>query len=190
MNAKQAIEVLQAELSAGKEKGVGNVNVDSLNSYLERLKVHAEQNATSPEAELQDAEHLHQWDLEMVKSGLEAGTNALKTCFLVSGGSAAALLAFAGSAWSALKPEGLEALASTMALLGWAVFFTGIATAITYLAQYFFAERLKWHERAGDVCQWSAVALVVLAYMLILLAYLQAGKMFSMFNIVRAIPVN
>jgi hypothetical protein len=77
-----------------------------------------------------------------------------------------------------------------MALLGWAIFATGVATAITYLAQYFFAERLKWHERVGDVCQWSAVSLVFGAYVLILLAYLQAGKMFSMFNIVRAIPVN
>ena len=190
MDAKQAIEVLQTELKASKAKGVATVNVDSLNSYLEQLKAHAMQNAASPEAGLQDAEHLHQWGLEMVRSGLEAGTNALKTCFLVSGGSAAALLAFAGSAWSALKPEGLEALALTMALLGWAIFATGVATAITYLAQYFFAERLKWHERVGDVCQWSAVSLVFGAYVLILLAYLQAGKMFSMFNIVRAIPVN
>lgn len=77
-----------------------------------------------------------------------------------------------------------------MALLGWALFATGIATAITYLAQYFFADRLEWHERAGDVCQWSAVSLVMASYVLILLAYLQAGKMLSMFNIVKAIPVN
>lgn len=65
------------------------------------------------------------------------GYQRTEDVFLVSGGSAAALLAFAGSAWSALKPEGIEALALTMALLGWAVFATGIATAITYLAQYF-----------------------------------------------------
>lgn len=190
MDAKQAIEVLQTDLKNNKEKGFTTVNVDALDKYLEQLKGHAMQNASSPETELQDAEHSHQWDIEMVRSGWEASTNALKTCFLVSGGSAAALLAFAGSAWSALKPEGLEALALTMALLGWAVFATGIATALTYLAQYFFAERLKWHERAGDVCQWSAVSLVVAAYVLILIAYLQAGKMFSLFNIVKAIPIN
>jgi len=190
MDAKQAIEVLQNDLKSNKEKGLTTVNVDTLDQYLEQLKSHAMQNVGSPETELQDAEHSHQWDIEMVRSGWEAGTNALKTCFLVSGGSAAALLAFAGSAWSALKPEGLEALALTMALLGWALFATGIATAITYLAQYFFADRLKWHERAGDVCQWSAVSLVMASYVLILLAYLQAGKMLSMFNIVPAIPVN
>lgn len=190
MDAKQAIEVLQTDLKNTKEKGFMTVNVDALDKYPEQLKGHAMQNASSPETELQDAEHSHQWDIEMVRSGWEASTNALKTCFLVSGGSAAALLAFAGSAWSALKPEGLEALALTMALLGWAVFATGIATALTYLAQYFFAERQKWHERAGDVCQWSAVSLVVVAYGLVLLAYLQAGKMFSLFNIVKAIPIN
>jgi len=190
MDAKQAIEVLQNDLKSNKAKGLTTVNVDALDKYLEQLKGHAMQSSASPEIELQDAEHLHQWDIEMVRSGWDASANALKTCFLVSGGSAAALLAFAGSAWSALKPEGLEALALTMALLGWAVFVTGIATAITYLAQYFFAERLKWHEQAGDLCQWSAVLLVVASYALILIAYLQAGKMFSMFNVVRMIPVS
>ena len=190
MDANQAIEVLQKDLKNNREKGHTTISIDALDKHLEQLKRRAMENSCSPDTELQDAEHSHQWNIEMVRSGWEAGTNALKTCFLVSGGSAAALLAFAGSAWSALKPEGIEALALTMALLGWAVFATGIATAITYLAQYFFGERLAWHERAGDVCQWLAVVLVVGAYVLILLAYLQAGRMFSMFNIVRAIPIS
>ncbi|MOA52150.1 hypothetical protein D3C78_1753950 [compost metagenome] len=56
---------------------------------------------------------------------------------LIAGGSAAALLAFAGSACSGLKPEGIEALSHTLVYLGTAIFLTGLATAVTYLAQYF-----------------------------------------------------
>ncbi|WP_236238396.1 hypothetical protein [Pseudomonas faucium] len=187
MDSHQTIDVIQRALTERKDLGDKSVTIDSLEGFLEALK-HTGQ-LQSPEQYLQSEEHTHQWGVEMVRSGIEAGSQALKTCLLISGGSAAALLAFAGSAWSALKPEGIEALSKTMMYLGIAILLTGLATAFTYLSQYFFAERKSWHERAGDCCQWTACGLVLGAYGLVFTAYLQASDMLTMFNVVKYFPI-
>jgi hypothetical protein len=98
--------------------------------------------------------------------------------------------AFAGSAWSALKPEGIAALSQTMFYLSIAIFLTGIASSMAYLAQYFFAERLSWHKRAGGLCQWGACALVLAAYVLVFMAFMQAGDMLTMFKVVKLFPAS
>lgn len=187
MDSHQTINVIQKALTERKGLGETSVTIDSLEGFLEALRNSGQ--LQSPEQCLQAEEHTHQWGVEMVRSGIEAGSQALKTCLLISGGSAAALLAFAGTAWSALKPEGIEALSKTMMYLGIAILLTGLATAFTYLSQYFFAERKSWHERAGDCCQWTACSLVLGAYGLVFTAYLQASNMLTMFNVVKSISI-
>ncbi|MFJ4376270.1 hypothetical protein ACIP1T_27120 [Pseudomonas japonica] len=187
MDNHQTIDVIQKALVERKASGETTVPIAMLEAYLDQLR-----HIPPPgiiEQHLQTTEHTHQWGVEMVRSGIEAGAHALKTCLLISGGSAAALLAFAGSAWSALKPEGIEALSQTMMYLAIAILLTGLATAFTYLSQYFFAERLPWHERAGDCCQWTACGLVVGAYGLVFTAYLAASDMLTLFKVVKIIPV-
>ncbi len=187
MDSHQTIDVIQKALTERKGLGDTSVTIDSLEGFLEALK-HSGQ-LQSPEQYLQSEEHTHQWGVEMVRSGIEAGANALKTCLLISGGSAAALLAFAGSAWSGLKPEGLEALSVTLIYLSIAIVLTGAATAFRYLSQYFFAERLPWHRRTGNYLQWLTCSLVLAAYIFVSLAFLKAGDMMTMFKVVKAIPV-
>ncbi|OUM71644.1 hypothetical protein AUC60_22015 [Pseudomonas caspiana] len=126
----------------------------------------------------------------MVRSGIAAGSNALKTCLLISGGSAVALLAFAGSAWSALTQAGLTTLGQILTRLAIAILLTGGASCITYLCQYFFAERLAWHSRAGDICQWIASGLVVGAYGFVGWALMSAGDIMSMFKTVKVFPIH
>lgn len=125
MDSHQTIDVIQRALTERKDLGDKSVTIDSLEGFLEALKRIGQ--LQSPEQYLQSEEHTHQWGVEMVRSGIEAGAHALKTCLLISGGSAAALLAFAGSAWSALKPAGIEALSKTMMYLGIAILLTGLA---------------------------------------------------------------
>lgn len=187
MDAHQIIDHIKKAVAERKQTGESSVSLATLDAYLDRIKQSDLSN--SPEERLQEIEHEHQWNVEMVRSGIESGANALKTCLLISGGSAAALLAFASSAWSALKPEGIEALSWTMLYLGAAIVLTGLASALTYLTQYFFADRLPWHNRAGDYCQWTACFLVIAAYGFVATAYFQAGDMLTMFKLVKAIPV-
>lgn len=187
MDSHQTIEAIRKALSEHKDLGETSVTIESLEGFLVALKNSGK--LQSPEQHLQSEEHTHQWSVEMVRSGIEAGAQALKTCFLISGGSAAALLAFASSAWSALKPEGIEALSKTMMYLGIAILLTGLASALAYLTQYFFAERKSWHERAGDCCQWTACSLVLGAYGLVVRAYFEASDMLTMFNVVKPISI-
>jgi hypothetical protein len=187
MGAHQVIDQIKQAVAERKQAGKRSVSLTALDNYLDRIK--QSDLSSSPEERLQEAEHEHQWNVEMVRSGIESGANALKTCLLISGGSAAALLAFASSAWSALRPEGIEALSRTMVCLGTAIFLTGLASAFTYLTQYFFADRLPWHNRAGDCCQWTACFLVIVAYGFVGAAYFQAGDMLTMFKLVKPIPV-
>lgn len=188
MDAHQTIDTIKTALAERRQHGETAVPIELLEGYLDRFSQVVDHQ--SPEQRLQAEEHNHQWGVEMVRSGIESGAQALKTCLLISGGSAAALLAFAGSAWSALKPEGMTALSQTMFYLGIAIFLTGMASSLAYLAQYFFAERLSWHNRAGDLFQWGACALVLAAYVLVFMAFMQAGDMLTMFKIVKSFPVS
>lgn len=187
MDAYQMIDHIQKAVAERKQAGESSVSLTTLDDYLDRLK--KSDLPSSPEKRLQETEHEHQWNVEMVRSGIEAGAQALKTCLLISGGSAAALLAFAGSAWSALTPQGIDTLSWTMTYLGAAIVLIGLASALTYLTQYFFADRLPWHNRAGDVCQWTACGLVVIAYGFVGAAYFQAGNMLTMFNLIKSTSV-
>jgi hypothetical protein len=187
MDAVEAIGKLKKAVQERQEKGQETVNLDALASYLEQLEKDA---GTSIEVALQESEHKHEWGIEMVRSGIDAGSHALKTCILISGGAAVALLAFAGSAWSALTPAGLATLGSILTRLAVAILLAGFATCVTYLCQYFFAERKHWHERAGDICQWIAASLVLAAYIAVGWALLSAGDIMSMFKTVKVFPVN
>lgn len=182
----EVITVIQKAIAERKAAGHQAIGVDDLQSFLEGIK--GQRDAAVQQA-LQESDHGHQWNLEMVRSGISAGSNALKTCLLISGGSAAALLAFAGTAWSSLTEQGLATLASMLGWLAWAILATGVASSVTYLSQYFFAERLSWHELAGDICQWVASGLVGLSYIFVFIAYLQASGLMMMFKIVKVIPL-
>lgn len=177
---------LERVLAQIKARGHQTIEIDDLLRLVEEIK---REKGVATQLILQGEEHGHQWDLEMVRSGINAGTNALKTSLLISGGSAAALLAFAGSAWSSLTEAGLATLASMLGWLAWAILSTGGASSVTYLSQYFFAERLPWHKKAGDNCQWFASALVALSYLFVFIAYLKASELMMMFKVVKAIPL-
>lgn len=83
MDSHQTIDVIQRALTKRKDLGAKSVSIDSLEGFLGALK-HTGQ-LQSPEQYLQSEEHTHQWGVEMVRSGIEAGSQALKTCILISG---------------------------------------------------------------------------------------------------------
>ncbi|HGM5550423.1 TPA: hypothetical protein ACKP2V_000660 [Pseudomonas putida] len=132
----------------------------------------------------------HQWEVETWRSSVEASQSVLKASLVITGGSAVALLAFAGSAWNSLKPEGIESLGITLKILGFAIFLTALAGCSKYLAQHFYLLRKPQHKKIGNRFQNLFLILIISSYGLILAAYFEAGNMLSMFNIVRPIMIN
>ena len=95
METKEAIELPKSDLAALKEQGQDNVPIAGLQEYLSGLEKAA---ATSTELR----NHAHQGllaqydararlDLEMFKSVLDAGKEALKAAMFINGGAAVAL---------------------------------------------------------------------------------------------------
>lgn len=176
-------------------KGSRNAAADiaTLESLLEKLKSN---NLTEDEDEepleltIQINEQEHQWEVEAWRSSVEASQSVLKACLVITGGSAVALLAFAGSAWNSLKPEGIESLGITLKTLGFAIFLTALSGCSKYLAQHYYLVRKPEHKKIGDRFQNLFLVLIISSYGLILAAYFEAGNMLSMFNIVRPILIN
>jgi hypothetical protein len=74
--------------------------------------------------------------LEVFKSVISAGQNALKSVILINGGAAVALLAFIGSIWNeSIDDIAIKKLLISMAIFVVGVLLGGIAAGLTYLVQ-------------------------------------------------------
>ena len=113
------------------------------------------------------AENAHQ--VEMFKSVILAGQNALKSVILINGGAAVAILAFVGSTWdkSANTNVGKKLLIS-MVLFAFGVLAGGIASGLTYLAQRAYADEKR--RKLGDRLNLAIIFAVIAAYLLFVIA--------------------
>ncbi|WP_223430032.1 hypothetical protein [Pseudomonas sp. GL-B-26] len=197
MRSDDTIKFIRSHLEQLKDNSNAAADIATLESLLKKLK---NNNFTEEEEDDDDEDPLeltlqindqeHQWEVEEWRSSVEASQSVIKACLVITGGSAAALLAFAGSAWSSLKPEGIESLGITLKILGFAIFLTALAGCSKYLAQHHYLEREPNHKTIGNRFQNLFLTLIISSYGLILAAYFEAGNMLSMFNVVRPILIN
>ncbi|MFV3334092.1 hypothetical protein ACNFIA_24425 [Pseudomonas sp. NY15437] len=193
MNAKQTIEEVRNQLALLKRQGTHQVNVDGLDAYLKDLSAAIENSMSIDQINIdfqkQENDFNNQSAQRLFDSVIGNGQAALKTSILVGGGSAAALLAFASSAWRSLKPEGLEALSLSVFLLAIGVLCSAIASGMSYVAQYFFHSSFydehKAKERIGHGANIASNALVVVAYILYGVASWNVYKMLGWLEIVK-----
>lgn len=199
MDARKALELVQDEVVKARDDfNVTSIHPDNLLNLLDSVRRQAEDQepleAHNREFHRLNLEHQHASAQELFRSTVAAGQSAMKAALIVSGGSAAALLAFAGSAWSALKPDGIDFLAYALVLLAFALLSSTVSVGFTYLTQSSYMD--GWGEaddcaadRRGDCFNFISCGLVILAYGLIFSAYVCAFFMLREFNIVPAIPI-
>jgi hypothetical protein len=143
MESTDAISKLKADLAALRKDGNATVHIDKLEGYLESLNQEAKESL-----ELRKLEHqgsLAQYDamnrsgLEMFRTVIEAGKEALNAALLINGGAVVAVLSFLG-ATVGKAASGALGLALTTPLLcfGCGVLSTGLAFAGRYFTQYFY----------------------------------------------------
>lgn len=153
----------------------------------------------SPDTSASDIERIrsHVASLIPVSHGsvITFATEALKAAALISGGSAAATMAFMGALLSARQYELASWLPWSLRMFVAALFCTCVATGLSYLAQLLYGWTLmsaKWalepppfhiparHQGlkhlAGLAFQAGAVLAVVAAYLLVLVGYLAAYR--------------
>ena len=149
MKTEDVIALFDKTLDEATAKGARTIDVDALKQWVAGLRRIAEAQSAQMAAEeqkrtqmsfenwLETNKQRHEWQLEGFRSVIQVGQSALKTCILVNGGAAVALLAFVGHLVEQAKPQiPVRSLALAMAVFVGGVFAGGLASAFTYLSQW------------------------------------------------------
>lgn len=132
MEPSQVVDRLKAALSEIKDKGEGTVSIGALERYLEALRADAGQSIEILKLDTQrslaslDVQTKH--SIEMFKSVIESGREALNALILINGGAVIALLGFMGATISKGLPQSLGAS------LTWAILYFGFGVLMGALA--------------------------------------------------------
>lgn len=173
MELRQVIEELSRQVELAKDRGLKDVSIESLEVYMivlrERIEKHTPLTTANIELQRQANEHDFQQNHAMFRSVIDSGQAALKANILVGGGAAAALLAFASSAWKALNPAGVELLGLTIFLLACGVVLAVIAGGVTYLSQGLYYDGMDkpdscWETRLGNALRYTSLTLTATSY--------------------------
>ncbi|WP_460128003.1 hypothetical protein [Pseudomonas sp. S3_A09] len=124
--------------------------------HIERLK-----------AQLQILVEAHKGDhassLEMFKSVIQSGQNAVKTAFLMNGGASVAILAFIGKLTESNK-QSIPEFAWTLTLFVTGVFLISVTAGLTYLSQWLYADESARKQKAGFVLNIGAIIIGLGSY--------------------------
>ncbi|UXJ55048.1 hypothetical protein [Pseudomonas citronellolis] len=197
MNGREVVTLIQQQLSEVKAQGINEVMIDNLQNYLQHLAENIQQQVPLDQVNIdfqkQANEFNNQSSQELFRSVINSGQSALRTSILVGGGSAAALLAFASSAWRSLRPEGLELLAMGVFLLAAGVLCSAIATGMNYVGQYCYHSSFnsdsKMADKIGDSANIISNVLVVVSYCLYGVACWKVYGMLGLFNVVKPLSM-
>lgn len=138
-------------LTSGLDKFIDSANDESESILIERLKAHLQ-------AEVEKEKYNHSADLEMFKSVIQTGQNALRAIVLLNGGAAVALLAFIGKLADVSRLNiPLFAVPLTIFVVG--AFLSTISSGLTYLTQLLYSEMGKWRNRTGVFLQIVSIIL-------------------------------
>jgi len=185
METTEAIAKLRQDLQTVKGTGRRWVAIEALEAYLDGLEKGAAQSAESRRLEYQrllahyDAQ-IKTW-IEMFKSVIDAGKEALNALLLINGGAVVALLGFLGAN---IAKEGSAALGmrltSSLLLFGVGVLLGAVAFGVRYLSQAVYAvERNK----IGSTLNVLTILIAIAGYIVfgfgVYGAYLAFGKHFA-----------
>lgn len=146
-----------------KDDGVEFIGTDKLIDYLSALKDNEQQSHEEILERLKATNQLHierykqvsAVNLESFRSVVAAGANASKSCMLINGGAAVALLAFVGNIWNKSPSAGtVTEIAYGILFFCIGVGFAALCTGITYIAQYCYSS-IDFDDDSDKKCKWE-----------------------------------
>jgi hypothetical protein len=172
MSAKEFAGQLKQTIEGLKNNGTAAIYCDNLIAYLEEVI-----NSPSPVVTQAELEHYkaqlqvwveaekrnHASDLEMFRSVIQAGQNAVKSSFLLNGGASVALLAFIGKLTEEQQSK-IPAFADSLTIFVTGVFAIALASGVTYLSQWFYAESESWKQKTGFALNMVSIVLGLSSY--------------------------
>ena len=164
MSAQQFAEKLKETIQGIKESGTAAIYCDNLIAYLEDVAKSPSQSPTEAELEkykadlqlhIEQNKNYHTSHLEMFRSVITSGQNAIRSSFLMNGGASVALLAFIGHL-AAIKPESVVLFAGVLMPFVFGVLAMTLTSGFTYLSQWLYDSpdvgAQKWGFRLNVAC--------------------------------------
>ena len=167
MSAKEFAEMLRKIVVDMKANGTEEIHCDNLIAYSKEVidspspiisNAEMERFKTDLQILVEQTKATHFANLEMFKSVIEAGHNAIKASFLLNGGSAVALLAFI-SKLTELHKDKVPEFAGSLKIFVIGVFLVTVVSGVTYLSQWFYAGYNGWKTKVGF---WLNVLAIIL----------------------------
>ncbi|WP_417542941.1 hypothetical protein [Methylophaga thalassica] len=131
MDGKDVIYALREYLDHFKSQ---NIHTLPISSFEHQVSL-AEKFATQCN---EDKRMKHEESLELLKSVISSGANAIKAAILINGGGAVALLAFAGNAKDNPILVNIDSISLALFVFCLGVFLASLSSGITYFTQYLF----------------------------------------------------
>jgi hypothetical protein len=153
MKATDFARKLKEDIEQAKAQGVEKIRSENLISYLSEMEKNLESQSEADieihRANLQkwieDHKNAHAHSVEMFRSVIAAGQNALRTSFLMNGGASVAILAFIGHL-AATSSDNITLFSSVLSIFVIGVLVSAVASGTTYLSQWFYASGDKYHK--------------------------------------------
>jgi hypothetical protein len=157
MSAKEFASQLKQTIQDIKAKGAAAVDCDNLIAYLDEVVASPSVVVTPAELEhykaqlqieIEQSRGQHASDLEMFRSVITAGQNAIRSSFLLNGGAAVAVLAFI-SKLTESQTDKVSLFSESLLPFVAGVFAISFSSGLTYLSQWFYATDDGWKIRTG-----------------------------------------
>ncbi|MFC3816594.1 hypothetical protein [Lysobacter sp. GCM10012299] len=174
MEPKALIDSVITELDRFKGTGNHQISVEAMKRYMEGMKASAttslEERRIAHEGSLAQYSATTQYNLEMFKSVMDAGRNAIQALLIINGGAVIAMLGMLSNL--AGKPTG-DVLARLLALpllqFGIGVLLAASCYAVRYFSQACYAEAPEeggiWF-KAGQALTLAAILVGISGYVL------------------------
>lgn len=199
MSVKNFAKEMRESIEEIKGNGTAALYCDNIIEYLQTVEnapepVPTEVDMENYKARLQSAENTrklqHDSNLEMFRSVITAGQNAMRTSLLLNGGAAVALLAFIGhlatcsstGTCAGLKPV-IHGLSISLSMFALGALCATVLAGLTYLSQWFYAagDAGNWQNKTGFVLNIGCILLGISSYGIFSYAVFHAVKIFGAF---------
>lgn len=157
MSVKEFSVQLKDTIENIKNNGTTAIDCEALIAYLTEVvnspslkitEIDLEKYKSDLELWVAQSTHAHESQLEMFRSTITAGQNAIRSSFLLNGGSALALLAFI-SHLTENQPDKVAVFADSLIPFVVGVLAITVTSGFTYLSQWFYAGGKPWMEKTG-----------------------------------------
>ena len=157
MSAKEFAAQLKETIKGIKANGTAAIYCDNLIAYLDEVVNSPSPVVTEAELETYKAE-LQVWveqnkgshlsKLEMFRSVIVAGQNAIRSSFLLNGGAAVAMLAFIGKLTDSQQDK-IPEFAQSLSIFVIGVLVITMTSGFTYISQWFYDGDKAWKIKTG-----------------------------------------